>query len=99
MFQNLTPGAIGIQTDLAGAIALAQAHGWQGIDLPVGEAARLAAERGADEVASLAEAAGLRLGGWGLPFDWRGGYDAEKLATLGRQAALARRLGCTRAYT
>ncbi len=99
MFRNLSPGAIGIRTDLAGAIDLAQRHGWQGLDLPTGEAVRLAAERTADDVAALIGQAGLRLGGWGLPIDWRGDYDRAALAVLEQHAALAQRLGCTRVYT
>jgi sugar phosphate isomerase/epimerase len=99
MFRNLSPGAISIRTDLAGAIDLARRHGWQGLDLPVGEALRLATERTPDDVAALFEQAGLRLGGWGLPIDWRADYDRAALATLDQQAALARRLGCTRVYT
>jgi sugar phosphate isomerase/epimerase len=99
VFRNLSPGALGIRTDLPAAVALAARHGWQGIDLPVVEAARLADERSPDEIVALFEQAGLRLGGWGLPLNWRADYDRAALATLGRQAALARRLGCTRVYT
>jgi sugar phosphate isomerase/epimerase len=99
MFRNLSPGAIGIRTDLAGAIDLAQRHGWQGLDLPIGDAVRLADERTLEDVAALFTQTGLRLGGWGLPIDWRGDYDRAALATLEQQAALAQRLGCTRVYT
>ena len=99
MFRNLSPGAISIRTDLAGAIDLAQRHGWQGLDLPIGEAVRLVAERTPEDVGALFEQARLRLGGWGLPIDWRGDYDRAALATLEQQAALAQRLGCTRVYT
>jgi sugar phosphate isomerase/epimerase len=99
MFRNLSPGAISIRTDLAGTIALAQRHGWQGIDLPIVEVAQLAAERGFAAVEELFAQAGLRLGGWGLPIDWRKDYDRAALAALGEQAALGQRLGCTRVST
>jgi sugar phosphate isomerase/epimerase len=99
MFRNLSPGAIGIRTDLTGAIDLARRHGWQGLDLPIGEALQLATERTPADVAALFEQAGLRLGGWGLPIDWRTDYDRAVLSTLEQQAALAQRLGCTRVYT
>jgi sugar phosphate isomerase/epimerase len=99
MFRNLSPGTIGIRADLESTAAIAARSGWQGIDLPTGEATRLAAERSPDDVAAIFMRAGLRLGGWGLPIDWRTGYDQAALAKLGEQAALARRLGTTRAYT
>src|SRR5262245_24494875 len=99
MFRNMSPGAIGIRADFAATVALAQEHGWQGIDLPIAEVTRLAQERSADEVAAALGQAGLRPGGWGLPLDWRKPYEKELLATLGEQAAVAGRLGCTRVYT
>jgi sugar phosphate isomerase/epimerase len=99
MFANLSPGAIGIRTDLAGSVALAARHGWVGCDLPAGEAARLAAERSVDEVAAIFAQAGVRPGGWGLPINWREPYDQAALTTLAEQAAVAAQLGCTRSYT
>jgi sugar phosphate isomerase/epimerase len=99
MFRNLSPGTIGIRADLPTAVALAAQSGWQGIDLPIGEAARLATERSPEDVAALFAEAGLRLGGWGVPFNWRERYDQSALATLGEQAALAQRLGCVRVST
>jgi sugar phosphate isomerase/epimerase len=99
MFPNLAPGTIGIRTDLAGAVDLAARHGWPGCDLPVAEAARLARERSADEVAAIFASAGVRPGGWGLPLNWREPYDQAALGELAAQAAIAARLGCTRAYT
>jgi sugar phosphate isomerase/epimerase len=99
MFPNLSPGAIGIRTDLAGTLALAKAHGWAGCDLPVVEVAQFAAERSADDVTAMFSQAGVRPGGWGLPLNWREPYDQAALDALGQQAALASKLGCTRVYT
>lgn len=99
MFANLSPGAIGIQTDLSGSVDLAQRHGWTGCDLPVAEAARMATDQSFDEVAALFAQASVRPGGWALPFNWREPYDQEARTILGRQAALAAQLGCPRAYT
>jgi sugar phosphate isomerase/epimerase len=99
MFANLSPGAIGIRTDLAGSVALAARHGWAGCDLPAGEAARLAAERSVDELAAIFAQAAVRPGGWGLPINWREPYDQAALTTLAEQAAVAAQLGCTRTYT
>ena len=99
MFRNLNPDAIGIRSDLPGTIALATRHGWQGIDLPIAEAARTAADRSPDGLAALFAGTSLRLGGWGLPLNWRQKYDRAALTLLGQQAALAQQLGCVRAYT
>ena len=99
MFPNLSPGAIGIRTGLAESVALAARHGWVGCDLPAVEAAQLAAERSADDVAAIFSQAGVRPGGWGLPLNWREPYDQAALDALSRQAALASKLGCTRVYT
>ncbi|MFO7167250.1 MAG: sugar phosphate isomerase/epimerase family protein [Chloroflexota bacterium] len=99
MFRNMSPGAIGIRADLPTSIKLAAETGWEGIDLPAGEALELARRTSPEEVARLFSEAGLRPGGWGLPVDWRKPYDQEALDTLGEQAALAQRLGCTRVTT
>lgn len=99
MYANLSPGAIGIRTDLTGTLDLAARHGWAGADLPAAAAAQLAAEQSPEHVAALVAASGLRLGGWGLPLNWRVTYDRAALSELDAQAALAARLGCTRVYT
>ena len=99
MFPNLSPGAIGIRTSLAESVALAARHGWAGCDLPAAEAAQLATERSADDVAAIFSQAGVRPGGWGLSINWREPYDQAALDALSRQAAVAAKLGCTRVYT
>jgi len=99
MFPNLSPGAIGIRTDLAGTVALAKGHDWAGCDVPIVEAVSLAAARSADDLVTLFNRAEVRPGGWGLPLNWRAPYDQAALDALGRQAALAAKLGCTRVYT
>lgn len=99
MFANLNPGVIGIRTDLAGSIKLAERHGWTGCDLPVVEATDMATAQSFDEVAALFAQSSVRPGGWGLPVSWREPYEQEALTTLGKQAALAAKLGCTRAFT
>ena len=99
MFRNLSPAALSMRVDLPTAVDLALRHAWQGIDIPLVETARLAEEQGYAYVATLLDSARLRLGAWSLPFDWRNGYSQAALETLGKQAALAQRLGCARAYT
>jgi sugar phosphate isomerase/epimerase len=99
MFINLSPSAIGIHVDFVETVNLAQRHGWQGCDLPVGEAIDITAAHSFDVVVARFTQASIQPGGWALPLNWREPYDQAALATLGRQAALAAQLGCTRAYT
>ena len=99
MFPTLSPGAIGIRAGLEDSVALAARHGWAGCDLPAAEAAQLAAERSVDDLATMFSRAGVQLGGWGLPLNWREPYDQAALDTLSAQAAVAAKLGCTRATT
>lgn len=101
MYKSLNTGAIGVKTDMAGAIALAGRHGFDAIDVPMGEALRQAETEGAAAVAAQFTAAGLRFGPWGLPVDWRGDEDKfrQGLQELPRYAALAQQLGATRVTT
>src|SRR5438128_8846174 len=101
MFRNLGPGAIGIRgLGLADAIALARETGFEGLELPIREAAQLADRRGIEHVRALFADAAVRPGSWGLPFDWRddGAWRAG-LAELGGLAEVGRQLGCTRVST
>lgn len=101
MFINLSPGTIGIKTDLAGALELAQRHDFVGIDFSIAEATELAEERGIDAVRALFDDAGIRPGAWGFPVDFRGDQEAWQagLDALPRQAEVAQALGCPRTAT
>ncbi len=101
MFKNLSPGAIGIHTDLAGALALASAHGFEGVEFSITEAADLAARHGIDHVRGLFAEAGVIPSNFGFPVDfrkdeatWRAGLEA-----LPRLAKVAQELGATRTAT
>jgi sugar phosphate isomerase/epimerase len=98
MFRNLSPGAIGISATMAEALALAQAHGFQGIDLNVGEAAKIADANGIDAVRAMFASAGLRPGGWGLPVKWQAEEEEfrKSLEDLPRYARVAKALDCPR---
>jgi sugar phosphate isomerase/epimerase len=101
MYRNLSPGAVGIRASFIEGLELTKGAGFDGVDLNVGEAARLADEHSIEWVRDQAESRGLRFGGWGLPVNWRGdeaAYQAD-LANLGRLAELAQALGCTRCAT
>ncbi len=71
MFANLNTGMIGVQMSLAEALDAAKRYGFGGIDFSIEEAADLASIHGTAYVRHLAETAGVRLGNWGLPVDFR----------------------------
>lgn len=101
MFKNLSPGAIGIQANIQEGLELAKSAGFGGLDLNIGEANTLAQEHSVDYVKDLWAEAGLLMGGWGLPINWRGS-DAEYdkgLLGLRDLAKLAADLGCYRTTT
>ncbi len=101
MFKNLSPGAIGIQANIEEGLALAKSTGFEGLDLNISEANTLASEHSVDYVKNLWSEAGLKMGGWGLPVNYRGS-DAEfdeSLSTFPDLAKLAADLGCHRTTT
>ncbi len=101
MYKNLNLGAIGIRGTMLEGLELAKASGYQGLDLSLGEAAKLAEENSADHVKSLFADAGLRVGAFSLPVNAYGGEGEYygHLAKLPERARLAADLGCTRAFT
>jgi sugar phosphate isomerase/epimerase len=101
MFQNLTPGTIGIKCGWVEGLDIARAAGFAGADLNLPEAQKLAESAGVEAVRALHAERGLQIGGWGFPVNWRAG-DAEfyeGLAQLPAQAKLAADLGCFRTMT
>ena len=101
MFKALQPGAIGIRAGMQECLRLAKNAGFEGMDLAISEANDLAQANSVDYVKDLWSASGLKIGGWGLPVDWRGS-DAEyneDLRKLPRLAKLAADLGCFRSTT
>jgi len=101
MFKNLSPGAVGIRCSWLEGLDLAQQAGFEGADLSLGDAKKIADEQGIDAVKELFASRNLKMGGWGLPVNWRG-TDAEFYESLSRlpaQAQLAAELGCFRTMT
>lgn len=101
MFKNLSLGAVGVHADLAGALVLAKAHGFAGIEFNIIEAAELAARHGIDHVQHMFAEAGIVPGNFGFPVDfrkdegtWRAGLEA-----LPHLAKVAQGLGATRTAT
>lgn len=101
MFKNLNLGAIGIRGTMLEGLELAKTAGYEGLDISLGEAGKLAEEKSVEHVKGLFEEAGVKPGGWSLPVNWRGD-DAEyheHLAKLPARAKLAADLGCHRCIT
>ena len=96
MFKNLSPGAIGIQANTEEGLALTKLAGFEGLDLNISEANTLANEHSVDYVKNLWAEVDLKMGGWGMPVNYRGS-DAEfdeSLSRLPDLAKLAADLGC-----
>ncbi len=101
MFTSLSPGTIGIRgLSLPKSIELARDSGFGGLDFNIREAADLAVANGVGYVKDLFATNNLRLGGWGLPVNWRDDktWQTETLE-LPRLASLGRELGATRVST
>lgn len=101
MFRSLGPGAIGIRASLTEGLELAKAADFQGLDINMGEVAKLVEEKSADYVKGLFDDAGLKMGAWGLPVNWRGDEAElkEGLERLRYLAKVGQSLGCTRLST
>jgi sugar phosphate isomerase/epimerase len=101
MYTCLSPGAIGIRMALPGALKLAAAAGFEGLEFSIGEAADLAEQHSLEYVKDLFAGAGLRVGNWGFPVEFRrddAAYRAD-MQSLPRLAHLAQQLGATRCAT
>lgn len=98
MFKSLTAGALGVRGSIEELIGYAKRAGFQGVDVDIQEIASLVDARGAAQVKNLFADAGLRIGAWGLPINWRGDaaeYDAD-LARLPQFAIAGAAVGATR---
>jgi len=97
MFASLLPGAIGIQLPLEQTLQLARQAGFGGAGLDIAEAKEL----GAGKARELFERAGLRIGSWGLPVQFRNDDETfqKDLAALRPMAMLAERMDATRCST
>ena len=101
MFINLSPGTIGVKANLTEALALAQKHGFAGIDFSMAEVADLFEQQGASAVQALFDQAHIRPGTWGYPVDFRNAEATwqEGMAALPRLARAAQTLGLDRCST
>ena len=101
MYPNLSTGAIGVKATFGEAVELAARHGFQGIDFSIEEVEKIVDDKGEAHVRKLLSDAGVRLGAWGPPVNWRADEASWRadLPLLVRRAALARELGSDRAAT
>ncbi len=101
MYPNLSTGAISVKATFAEAVELAARHGFGGIDFSIEEVETIVADKSEAHVRKLLGDAGVRLGAWGPPVNWRAdeaSWQAD-LPHLARRAALARELGSDRSAT
>lgn len=101
MFRSLSPGAIGIRASFEESLEIAKAAKFQGLDVGMGALAGMVAETSVDHVKGVFSDAGLKMGAWGLPVNWRGEEEEFKkgLEGLREQAKVAEKLSCTRLST
>ena len=101
MYRNLSPGAVGIGGDHAGICKLAASVGFEGVDLDAGFARRMAEDQSVQAVKDFYAGHNLKLGGFGLPTDFRGDEEKfqEGLKRLPEVAEIAGQMGCTRCPT
>ena len=71
MFKSLSPGAVGIRATLSEGLDLASAAGFDALALGINEAADLVDQHGPSYVIDLYAKAGLRIGSWGFPVQFR----------------------------
>jgi sugar phosphate isomerase/epimerase len=99
MLKTLGPGAIGIKgLSLQESLKLANNAGFDSIAFDIKEVEQLSGEIGVDGVMELFASLGVKPGYWGSPVAWAKDdqRDAD-LALLPKRAALARKIGSTRA--
>lgn len=101
MFKNLNLGALGLEVSFLESLELAKIGGFQGVDIDISEMEKLVETRSSSWVKHIVYENGLKLGGWGLPVNFR--EDDEKyqkdLERLPKFAQIARDIGCQRVYT
>jgi len=95
MFSTLAPNVLPVRVPLTRQLELAQANGFDAVDLPVAHLLSTRRKSGVSEIKQMFSRHGLRCGGWQLPFNQEADQ-AEFLAGLRglpRAAELAKALG------
>lgn len=101
MIITLNPVTIGGQPPLNEYIALAQKHGFGGIEFGIEEVVRMGRESSLADVKALFDGAGVQPATFGLPVEWRKGDEAfrEGMQKLPELAQTAQEIGCSRVCT
>ncbi|MXZ20115.1 MAG: sugar phosphate isomerase/epimerase [Caldilineaceae bacterium SB0665_bin_25] len=101
MFQNFSPGPLGINVPFSEAVQLAVRFGFGGLDVSIAELQQIAAAQGVDAIGEQMARNGLQFGIWSFPFPYRADEDSwrQGLAEFPAQAELARSLGADRTST
>lgn len=101
MIITLNPVTIGGQPPLKEYVALAQKHGFGGVEFGIEEVARLGRESSLEEVKALFLGAGVQPAACGVPVEWRrdAGAFQEGLKGLPELARTAQAIGCSRVCT
>jgi len=97
MFKAFDAGSIGIKADWPEQLRLASAHGFDGLTVSMPAIVEMGAAKAADDLA----AAELKPASWGLTVNYRKDEEtfASGLKDLGRHAAAAAEIGCSRCCT
>lgn len=98
MFKNLSPGAINIRCNWIEGLDLAHQAGFEGADVNIADAMKVAKDKDFEAVKDLFSARGLKPGAWNLPVDYRGS-EVEfypQLRNLASAASVAAEIGCFR---
>ena len=101
MFKNLNLGALGLKASFFEAVELAKVGGFQGLDVDIFEMEGVLKTKSVGEVKNVLKQNKLKLGGWGLPVNFRKDdetfqRDLNKLPSL---AKVAKTVGCLRIFT
>lgn len=101
MFKNLNLGALGFGLPFKETLEAAKIGGFQGVDMDIVEIEKTLESKPIDEVKHSVEENRLKLGGWGLPVNFRGDEETYQtdLEKLRKYALIAEELGYQRVFT
>jgi sugar phosphate isomerase/epimerase len=101
LFKNLSLGALGLKASFFEAVELAKVGGFQGLDIDVFEMEGVLKTKSVGDVKNVLNQNKLKLGGWGLPVNFRKDDEAfqKDLDKLPSLAEVAKNVGCFRVFT